>query len=202
MQMSWKKRLYWAAIIWIGNVWPSNRRYWGWISLSTAWASAKWLSVKSFCMPLIVSLLLASSALAEQYTTYLNWATFPRPDTSIPNVIGENGEHMASWTFGYDEVLVWQPSNPNRQWWNITNISGTGYSTNGVDGITFESYGLSQFLDATDFYVCIRVDPGIANEWQSSGRQQYGGFTIVHFDLTSRILRFTSKQFFWDMVKQ
>ena len=35
------RRLKWTWILYTGNLHACNRRYWGWIKLTTAWAASK-----------------------------------------------------------------------------------------------------------------------------------------------------------------
>jgi hypothetical protein len=39
-EMKLLRRIRYTWILYTGNLWPSNRKYWGWIKLSTAWEAA------------------------------------------------------------------------------------------------------------------------------------------------------------------
>jgi hypothetical protein len=138
----------------------------------------------TFLAATLLSLGLTLATLGAEATCYLEWddQLAPIPGSSQKNVLGENGEHLLIWTFTFDEVLIWQPTNPGQKWWDITDQAGYHYSSSGVAPLNFDTSSFFGFDDDEPFYVLAKVKTGQVLERYSPDYQTYSGWEIVYFD--------------------
>lgn len=146
-----------------------------------------------------MSILLVSSAIADEFTVHFTWDTEPRTCSTLENIPGQNGEDLKIWSFGWEYVTVWQPANENQTEWSLDDQS-SHYSGVGSAAITFDTDDLPFFDDTKPFYLVGSVTDGSVRECNTSDTQDYSAFGMACVDEIDYSLGFVFEDLLWTLV--